>query len=52
MKLTKIEIAKLDGHNWVSWKYRMTALLSGIDGLMNTVDGRTQTPARPVEAVM
>lgn len=48
MELSKIQIVKLDGHNWISWKYRMVALLRGMDGLMDIVDGKTQRPARPV----
>lgn len=47
MELTKICITKLDDHNWVSWKYRMQALLRG-HGLMDIVDGTMQKPTRPV----
>ena len=49
MELSKIQIVKLDGHNWVSWKYRMVALLRGMDGLMDIVEGKTQRPTKPVQ---
>lgn len=44
MELSKIQIAKLKTHNWVSWKYRM---LYGIDGLMDIVEGKARRPQMP-----
>ncbi|KAJ0180500.1 hypothetical protein K1T71_003904 [Dendrolimus kikuchii] len=48
MDLCKMHISKLDGTNWVTWKYRMSALLRGIDGLLDIVEGRIRKPVRPV----
>ncbi|KAJ0178263.1 hypothetical protein K1T71_006086 [Dendrolimus kikuchii] len=48
MDLCKMQISKLDGTNWVPWKYRMSALLRGIDGLLDIIEGRIRKPVRPV----
>lgn len=50
MELCKIQISKLDGHDWVQWRYRMTATLNGIEGLMDIVGSRVREPERPVAA--
>lgn len=47
MELSKIQIAKLDGLNWTQWKYRMSALLRGIDGLIEIVEGKVKKPEKP-----
>ncbi|KAJ0181693.1 hypothetical protein K1T71_002415 [Dendrolimus kikuchii] len=48
MDLCKMQISKLDGTNWVPWKYRMSALLRGIDSLLDIIEGRIRKPVRPV----
>ncbi|VVC99285.1 unnamed protein product [Leptidea sinapis] len=48
MELSKIQISKLNGNNWIQWKFRMSALLRGIDGLLDFVQGNTEKPKRPV----
>ena len=51
MELSKIQIPRLENHNWVPWKYRMCTLLKGIDGLMDIVEGKIIRPVKPCNVV-
>lgn len=47
----KIDIGKLQGQeNWATWRYKMTIMLEGTEGILEAVEGRLQKPTLPTGA--